>query len=58
MEEKPEQLRRYLDIIRTRRTPDGRLDDFVAAFGGFAKMDARYQEYIKELVEREAPRRK
>jgi hypothetical protein len=58
MEEKPEQLRRYLNLIRTRRTPDGRLDDFVTAFGGFAKMDARYQEYILELVEREAPRRK
>jgi hypothetical protein len=55
MEERPEQLRRYLDLIRTRKTPDGRLDDFVAAFGGFAKIDARYQEYIREIVEREAP---
>jgi hypothetical protein len=54
MEEKPEQLRRYLELIRTRRTADGRLDDFVAAFGGFAKIDARYQEYLREIVEREA----
>ena len=58
MEERPEQLRRYLDLIRTRRTPDGRLDDFVTAFGGFSKIDARYQEYILEIVEREAPKRK
>ncbi len=58
MEEKPAELRRYLDLIRTRQTPDGRLDDFVAAFGGFAKMDARYQEYIHEIVGREAPMKK
>ena len=58
MEEKPTELRRYLDLIRTRRTPDGRLDDFVTAFGGFAKLDARYREYIHEIVEQEAPRRK
>jgi hypothetical protein len=58
MEERPAELRRYLDLIRTRRTPDGRLDDFVAAFGSFSKMDARYKEYVNEIVEREAPRRK
>jgi Protein of unknown function (DUF1570) len=58
MEEKPDQLRRYLDLIRTRLTPDGRLDDFVAAFGSYSKMEARYQEYIREIIEREAPKRK
>ena len=57
MEERPAQLRRYFDLIRTRRTPDGRLDDFVTAFGGFSKIDARYHEYIHEIVEREAPKR-
>ena len=58
MEEKPEQLRRYLDLIRGRRTPDHRLDDFAEAFGSFSKMDARYQEYVREIVGREAPRKK
>jgi len=58
MEEKPERLRRYLDLIRGRRTPDHRLDDFAEAFGSFSKMDARYQEYVREIVGREAPRKK
>ena len=58
MEERPAELRRYLDLIRTRQTPDGRLDDFVAAFGGFSKLDVRYKEYVHEIVEREAPKRK
>ncbi len=58
MEERPADLRRYLELIQTRRTPDGRLDDFVAAFGGFSKMDSRYKEYIQEIIEREAPKRK
>ncbi len=58
MEERPADLRKYLDVIRSRRTPDRRLDDFVEAFGSFSRMDARYQEYVRETVAAEAARRK
>jgi len=58
MEERPVDLRKYLDLIRSRRTPDRRLDDFVEAFGSIGKLDARYQEYIKEIIEREAARKR
>ncbi len=58
MEERSGDLRRYLDVIRARRTPDRRLDDFVEAFGRFSKMDARYQAYVREIVATEAPRAK
>jgi Protein of unknown function (DUF1570) len=57
MEERPQDLRKYLNLIRGRRTPDRRLDDFVEAFGSISKMDGRYQEYIREIVESEARKR-
>lgn len=53
MIEYPVRLRRYLDLIRERRTRDHRLSDFVAAFGDLAKLQARYAEYLRELARRE-----
>jgi hypothetical protein len=58
MEERPEALRKYLDMVRAERTPEHRLEDFVVAFGNFDKFERRYQEYVKGVVEREAVRRK
>lgn len=55
MEERPAQLRAYLRTIHARRTPEHRLADFAAAFGAdLAKLDRRYQAYLRELARKEA----
>ena len=57
MEERPEQLRKYLGLIYWRRVPDHRLSDFAEAFGSdIERLELRYGEYIKEVVERNARR--
>jgi hypothetical protein len=50
MEERPQALRKYLELIYTRRTPDNRLADFVECFGDLTKLEARYQRYVRQLV--------
>ena len=50
MEERPRALRRYLELVYARRTPEHRLADFVEAFGDLAALERRYQEYLRELV--------
>jgi hypothetical protein len=50
MEERPKELRRYLEMISARRTPDHRLDDFAECFGDLTKLEARYQRYVRQLV--------
>jgi hypothetical protein len=58
MEERPEQLRKFLRLIYSRQTPDHRLDDFGDAFGSdLARLELRYGEYIKEVVERHTKHR-
>jgi hypothetical protein len=53
MEERPEQMRRFLSLTYSRRTPDHRLADFGQAFGSdLDRLELRYGEYMKELVER------
>ncbi len=54
MEERPKQLRAYLQAIHDRRTPEHRLADFAAAFGELPKLEKRYQEYMREVARREA----
>jgi hypothetical protein len=58
MKERPDQLRYYMELIYRRRTPDHRLADFTQAFGTeLNRLELRYTEYIKELVERYRPPR-
>jgi hypothetical protein len=53
MEERPEQLRKYLRLIYTRTSSEHRLADFGEAFGSdLGRLELRYGEYIKEVVER------
>ncbi|MFO0928060.1 MAG: DUF1570 domain-containing protein [Gemmataceae bacterium] len=54
MEERPNQLRRYLETIFARRTPEHRLADFTAAFGDLARLEQRYQAYLGEIARKEA----
>jgi hypothetical protein len=59
MKERPEQLRYYLALIYSRRTPDHRLADFAQAFGtDLPRLELRYTEYMKQLVERHRPPRR
>jgi hypothetical protein len=56
VEERPRALRRYLELIGSRRTPDHRLADFVEAFGDLGSLDAAYRDYLGQVV-REQVRR-
>ena len=59
MEERPAQLRKFLELIYSRRTHDHRSTDFAAAFGiEMERLELRYQEYMKEQVERHPPVRR
>lgn len=52
MQERPREMRNYLDRIYSRRTGDYRMDDFLQAFGtDLPRLELRYGEYCKELVE-------
>jgi hypothetical protein len=53
MEERPQALRSYLTLIYNRKSPEHRLADFVQAFGpDLGRLQLRYNEYMKEVVER------
>lgn len=54
IEERPKQLKAYLRAIADRKTPDRRLADFSEAFGDVAKLDRRYQAYLRETARKEA----
>jgi hypothetical protein len=55
LEQQPEKLKTYLETIHARRTPEHRLADFAAAFGtDLAKLERRYQGYMRALAKREA----
>jgi hypothetical protein len=59
MTERPDQLRYYLSLIYLRKTPEHRLADFGQAFGSDLKrLELRYTEYVKELIERYRPPRR
>jgi hypothetical protein len=53
MEDRPEQLRYYLSMIYWRKTGEHRVADFGQAFGAdMDRLELRYNEYMKEVVER------
>jgi hypothetical protein len=59
MEERPAQLRKFLELNYVRRTTDHRPADFAAAFGvEVERMELRYLEFMKEQVDRHTPVRK
>jgi hypothetical protein len=58
MEERPAQMRTYLQLVYSRRATSHRITDFNQAFNTEAeRLDLRYQEYVKEQLERWAPKR-
>jgi hypothetical protein len=59
MEERPNDVRAYLELIKNRRTSDYRLDDFRQAFGNdLDKLQQHHLEYVKQLIQQEyRPRR-
>jgi hypothetical protein len=59
MEERPAQLRRFMELNCARRTGDHRPGDFAAAFGvEVERLELRYQEFMKEQADRYHPGRK
>jgi hypothetical protein len=59
MEERPAQLRRYLELNWSRRTPERRGADFETAFGVEEdRLELRYLEFMKEQVEHYTPIRR
>ncbi len=59
IEEKPREFRNYLASIYGRKASASRLDDFGRAFGAdVPRLDLRYQEYIREMVERYGVKKK
>ena len=59
MEERPAQLRRFLETNFSRRTRDHRAADFATAFGvEVDRLELRFLEFVKEQVERHTPVRR
>lgn len=57
MREHPRALRRYLELIQGRRTPDHRWTDFAECFGpDVAPLERAYREYLKEVATLEGTR--
>jgi hypothetical protein len=54
MRDRPKSLRRYLEIIQGRRTPEHRLADVAECFGDLAALDRRYQAHLRELARQQA----
>jgi hypothetical protein len=55
MRERPRQLRRYLELIYPRRTPEQRLADFGSAFGGdLPALERQYRAYLREVARDQA----
>jgi len=53
MQERPEQMRQFLRATYSRRNGEHRMTDFGEAFGSdLDRLELRYNEYIKEVVER------
>jgi hypothetical protein len=52
IEERPRQLKGYMEKIHSRRTPEHRLTDFVESFGNLKRLEARYAEYVAGLARR------
>jgi hypothetical protein len=59
MEQRPKAMRTYFELIKKRKTPDYRLDDFRQAFGNdLDKLQKQHHEYVKQIVQQNyRPRR-
>lgn len=56
MLERPDDLRRYLDLLKHRRAADHRLTDFLQVFGAdLGKLENDHQAYIRTQAERTPP---
>jgi hypothetical protein len=56
MERQPANVRTYMALIYSRRTPDRRLADFQQAFGtDLLGLERRYQQYLQSLVAQYTP---
>jgi hypothetical protein len=59
MEERPAQLRKFVELNYYRKTNDHRPADFAGAFGmEVERLELRYQEFMKEQVDRYHPTKK
>ena len=57
MQEKTAQMRRYLQVIYERQTPERRLADFTDAFGrDLAGFERHYQDYVRQLARSQTAR--
>jgi len=57
MRDRPRALRRYLETIHPRKTPDHRWTDFAACFGpDVGPLERAYRDYVREVAEQEAER--
>lgn len=57
MQERPEEMRTYLQLISTRRTPEHRLEDFAQAFGSdVGRLETHYYAYITDVVRKNSAR--
>jgi hypothetical protein len=58
IQQQPAALRRYLEMIYDRRTPDHRLLDFCEVFGAdLGRLERHYHDYMAALVQRHASQR-
>lgn len=55
IEERPAQLKTYLQTIYPRKTPEHRFADFVSAFGSdLTRLERRYADFLREIARNEA----
>jgi Protein of unknown function (DUF1570) len=55
MTERPKDLRRYIDLIHDRKVPESRIADFQEAFGDIRKVQARFNDYLRDKVAEATP---
>jgi hypothetical protein len=59
MEQRPKAMQSYLELIKKRKTPDYRVDDFRQAFGkDLEKLQNQHLEYVKQVVQQSYKLRK
>lgn len=59
MHERPREMRTYLTLIYSRRTGERRVADFTQVFGSdLNRLELRYHQYMKELIETYRPPRR
>ena len=52
MEKRPKAMKKYLALIRDRRTDEHRLTDFGSCFGAnLTSLEAEHRDYVRKVVE-------